>query len=78
MQKGILETLQAEGRPVAASVILARLTPLPPTASQRASLSKSLRRLEDRGAVVSYYPEVQRPGRGLLYGLSEQRRSPQP
>lgn len=69
LQKGILQALASEERPVAASTILARLSDLPPSPSQRASLSKALKRLVSRGMVVSYHPEIMRPGKGYLYAL---------
>lgn len=68
LQARILDVLAAQTQPVPASVILSSMIDQP-TAAQRVSLSKSLRRLEIRGLVVAFAPEVARPGRGYLYRL---------
>jgi hypothetical protein len=72
LQTDILQILATEGRSVPPSAILARLTEQPPTPSQRVILSKALKRLCDRGMVEARYPEIRRPGNGLLYRLARE------
>ena len=68
LQRGILETLSKNDRPVPASAILSDLTSNP-TPSQRATLSKALVRLAERGLVDRWVTEIYRPGKGYLYSL---------
>lgn len=69
LQSAILDALGKAERPIAAGAILAHITDNP-TPSQRATLSRALVRLEKRGVVTVYLPEVMRQGRGYLYGLA--------
>lgn len=66
LQRGILAVLpDASGRPICSGEILKRLD-APATAATRASLSRALRRLEQRGLVYRGAGWF-RPGRGYLY-----------
>lgn len=69
LQRGILDALAQHDKPVPPSAIFEHLTDLPPTASQRTSLSRALERLRQRGVVDAYRPEMARPGQGMLYAL---------
>jgi hypothetical protein len=68
-QKRILAVLADAPRLMGAGDIAAELG-LPRTPAARASLSRSLRRLADAGAVTIYHPEVSRSGRGHLYAAA--------
>jgi len=68
LQRDILLALGQHKKPVPASSILQHYVARP-SAAQRVALSKSLKRLCERGLVDSYTTEVLRPGKGLLYVL---------
>ena len=72
LQAGILLALPAEpDQPIAVAEIFKRLGVARPSASQRASLSRSLARLAHRGVVVRYYPQRCTQGNGYLWGKLE-------
>jgi hypothetical protein len=66
LQDGLLAALpSAHEKPIAAAEILG--VDSPSSVSQRASLSRSLARLADRGLVNRYHPEIYLHGRGYLW-----------
>lgn len=68
IQASILEVLPARnGRPVPSSVVFERLGVQRPTRAQQASISRSLARLAERGAVQRSSPDAYLRGGGYLW-----------
>lgn len=67
-QKAILGVLpQSHERPITVAEIFKRLGVTKPTASQRASMSRSLTRLSAKALVGRYVPGRYRPGKGCFW-----------
>ena len=67
LQRGILSVLpDADAHAIGSGEILRRLD-APVNACTRASVSRALRRLAERGLVLVLVTELCRPGRGYLY-----------
>ena len=66
LQRDILDTVAASGRPLSAGDIRAAMA-IPSTPASRASVSRALRRLVDRQELVALVPEVSITGRGYRY-----------
>jgi DNA-binding MarR family transcriptional regulator len=68
LQSGILRALpDRHEQCIRVGEIFKRLGVASPTASQRASLSRSLKRLADNGLAQRYYPHLCLPGNGDLW-----------
>jgi transcriptional regulator with XRE-family HTH domain len=67
-QDAILEALPArDGDPIPTSAVFERLGIQQPTNVQRASMSRSLARLAERGFAQRWTPDAFRPGMGYLW-----------
>jgi hypothetical protein len=68
LQDGILSILPSRfEQAIGVGEIFKRLGVERPTASQRASLSRSLERLRQRNFIAPFEPETYRRGRGYLW-----------
>jgi predicted transcriptional regulator len=67
LQERILAALPSPEATISTAKIMERIGISNPSNSDRATLSRSLARLAERGLVLRWRPEVSRPGRGNLW-----------